>query len=208
MTPETPNTIARDIKDAQVSIDEWYSRERNAQAERLQKLGIINNWKLDDVLSRWIQQSEDCYIMGFYYAAAFFAGASLEVGMRIKEPTLTKNNDFCEIITLFNEKGLFDDDQTKKAHRLRKIRNEYGHSLVDQLAQRAVHDGIKVQVSLLSITEKGENQIPEGGIEIIDSPKSREDQFIFLDMNAENVAWAAIKDSITLLMTLFPVSVI
>ncbi len=204
---QLPNTKHREYKEVEDSLKYWINWEWASKVKRLQQLGLTENWYLNSAIDIWLKEAKNCYIFGFHHASIFFSGATLELAMKIHMKTWKKPKkfkDFNELINLFHKEGLLSNNEKAMAHELKKMRNNYGHGDINKLAQQAVKDGIKVEVSNLIISNIDSSGMPDMEKQIITEPNDEDMKLIFSNFNAEKLAWKSLKNLITILLKLFP----
>ena len=202
-----PNSEPREYEEVKKSFNHWIEQDKDSKIKRLQQLGRIKDWYLDHTVHQWLKEAENCYIMGFFFGASFFAGATLELGMKLHalswQPPM-KFSNFEKMIDEFYKRRFFNKEEKEIAHELRIIRNNYGHSKIDELAKEAQKSGIKVLKRSIILTNKGENHMPDTNEEIIEKAEDDDMKLTFTQFNAEPLAWKSIKNVYLLLFKLFP----
>jgi hypothetical protein len=201
------NTIRREYDETEMAFDNWMKWERESKIKRMQQLGQIKGWELDEGIKLWLKESEECYIMGFFFASSFFSGATLEFAMTLcakKWDPPRQFNKFEELIDEYHEREIFNEKETNIAHDLRKIRNYYGHSNIDKLAKLAVENRLKVLNHYITISNEGIKDVPDSPTEIVTEPQTEEMKLIFAHFNSPRSAWIALKNLHRLLFKLYP----
>ena len=203
-----PDTEYRKFEDVEISFNNWIAQEKVAKITRLQQLGQIRDWRLNEALQYWLDEAENCYIMGFYMGASFFAGATLDLGMRLHalmwEPPETNFKNFFEMIEEFYKRKIFTENEKNMAHFLREIRNQYAHADYSKLAEEAVKCKIAVKIIPSMITLNGIKKAPDADERIITIPEDDDMKLMFMWFNRERIAWRSIKDVHTILLKLYP----
>lgn len=202
-----PNSEPREYEEVEKSFNYWIEQNKNSKIKRLQQLGQIKDWYLDHTVYQWLKEAENCYIMGFFFSASFFAGATLELGMKFHALTWQppkKFNKFEKMINEFYKRKIFNLKEKEMADELRLIRNNYGHSKIDELANDAQKSGIKVLKRSIILTNKGKKHIPYTNEEIIEKAEEDNMKLAFAQFNAEPLAWKSITNVYLLLFKLFP----
>ena len=208
MEERLPNTKPRTYEECANSLKNWEKWEWKSKVKRLQQLGLSENWYLDRGISFFLEEAENCYVLNAYYASSFFAGVALELGMKIHarnwSPPKKKFKDFETMINTFARKGIINVNETDMAHKLRKIRNDYGHANINKLAKRAIEEGFKVRKTLFRISSEGSGEISGADEDIITDPKDYQMKLTFLHFNARKLAWKSLIYANTVLLKLFP----
>jgi len=203
-----PNTEYRNFEDIEKSFNNWIEWDKESKLKRFQQLGQIRGWRLNEALRYWLDEAENCYIMGFYMGTSFFAGAALELGMRLYaqtwEPPKSDFKGFLEMIEEFYIREIFTENEKKMAHFLRDIRNQYAHADYSKLAEEAVNCGMAVKIVPSMITLDGIKKAPDYDEKIVTNPEDENMKLTFMWFNRENIAWKSIKNVHTLLLKLYP----